>query len=414
MTHVDVVVVGAGAAGLAAARTLQENGLTALVVEAKDRVGGRAFTERDHFSIPFDHGCSWMSLTPANPFIKFADENGFQYVDRYHPTTESKTHLGDRWASSAEMKAKNVFIEQCYAEAFAAGEAGRDVPIREVIDAASRWTPHLDYWLSTVQGRGLRHCSTLDYANSGAESGSLHVFEGYGTLVAKFGEGLAIELETPVSQIDWTGADVRIHTPNGVVSCKAAIITVSTGVLQAQRIDFTPAIPGATRSAIDALPMGRLTKIAIEFDRNVYGDFREDGLCYFDEPDDSLFVVTGFADHRMAVAYVGGELSDQLNEAGDEPSVEYVMERLTKIFGQELRSRVTTTLCTQWGSDPHVGGSYAVAAPGRATARSELRAPVADRLFFAGEATSLVHYGYAHGAYLEGKAAAEKVSELLR
>ncbi len=336
MTQVDVVVVGAGAAGLAAARTLQENGLTTLVIEAKNRVGGRAFTDRDSFSIPFDHGCSWMSSTPANPFIKFADENGFQYLDRYHPSTEMKTHLGDRWASSTEMEAKDAFIEQCYVKAFAAGKASRDAPVREVLNTTSRWFPHLDSWIATTHGRGLDHCSTQDYANSGANRGNLHVLEGYGTLIAKFGEGLPVEFDTLVTRIDWSGGDVRVHTPKGVVSCKAAIITVSTGVLQARRIDFTPALPTTMRSAIDALPMGRLTKIAIEFDRNVYGDFQEDGLCYFDEPDDSLFLVTGFADHRMAVAYVGGELSDQLNGAGDESSVEHVMERLTKIFGQEL------------------------------------------------------------------------------
>ena len=160
--------------------------------------------------------------------------------------------------------------------------------------------------------------------------------------------------------------------------------------------------------------MGRLAKVAIQFDRNVYGSFADDCFIYYDGPGSSLCMITGHADSTMAVAYVGGPPADQLEALGAEAAAALVLDRLEKAFGTKLRQYVTATDCTRWGSDPDVGGSYAIALAGHSGARSALAAPIANRLFFAGEATSVHHYAYAHGAYLEGRAAAERIVALLR
>jgi monoamine oxidase len=224
---------------------------------------------------------------------------------------------------------------------------------------------------------------------------------------------LPVQLSAAVTDVDWSGEGVKISSSQGVTSCKVAIITTSTGVLAANRIRFDPGLPENTRAAIAALPMGRLAKVAIQFDRKVYGSFTDDGFTYYDNPGTSLNVITGYADSTMAVAYVGGAPADQLEALGKEGAAAFLLDRLETAFGLKLRQYVVAMDCTGWGSDPDVCGSYSNALPGHAGARAALAEPVANRLFFAGEATSKHHYGFAHGAVLEGRAAAEKVIALL-
>ena len=154
-------------------------------------------------------------------------------------------------------------------------------------------------------------------------------------------------------------------------------------------------------------------EVAIQFDRKIYGAFANDGFNFYDGPGRSLHIVTGYADSTLTVAYVGGKLADDLEALGKEAAAGFLLDRLEQAFGLKLRQYVVATDCTRWGSDPDVGGSYASQLPGHPGAREALAEPIANRLFFAGEATSKHHFGYAHGAFLEGRATAEKVVALL-
>ena len=416
MTEVDVVVVGAGAAGLSAARTLRDSGISVQIFESKDRIGGRAYTDRHTFAVPFDHGCAWMSGGRYNPLVRFADENSFEYVARYYPLPEDKTFIGNAgrgWVREEEANERDCYVEDSYKAIVAAGRESRDVPLADVIDTTSAWASHFDNYLEAVQGGGTNRCSTLDFANSQASGDELHLFDGYGTLIERYGEGLPVQLGVAVTSVEWSGEGVKIGTSKGVLSCKVAIVTVSTGVLAANRIRFDPGLPEKTRAAISALPMGRLAKVAIQFDRKVYGSFRDDGFIYYDGPGTSLNIITGYADSTMAVAYVGGKPADELEALGKEGAAAFLLDRLERAFGSKLRQYVVAADCTSWGSDPDVYGSYAIALAGHAGAREALAEPIASRLFFAGEATSKHHYGYAHGAVLEGRAAADNIVTLL-
>lgn len=416
MTEVDVVVVGAGAAGLSAARRLQRSGISVQILESKGRIGGRAFTDRDTFAVPFDHGCAWLSGGPYNPLVEFADENGFRYTPRFFPYLEDKTFVGSDdggWLEPTEAAERDRYLEECERAILAAGKEARDVSLAAVVDTTSSWANQFDGYLAAVQGGYLHQCSTVDYASTRATGEELHLFDGYGTLIEKLGEGLPVQLGTAVESIDWSGAGVRIVTSQGSLSCKMAIITVSTGVLASNRIRFEPGLPAETREAIAGLPMGRLTKVAIQFDQKVYGSFSDDVLIYYDDPGALLNIVMGYANSTMAVAYVGGTPADELEALGTDGAVKFLLDRLERVFGSKLEQHVVAADCTRWGSDPDVGGSYAIQLPGHAGAREALSAPIADRLFFAGEATSKHHFGYAHGAFLEGQAAADKVTALL-
>ncbi len=159
--------------------------------------------------------------------------------------------------------------------------------------------------------------------------------------------------------------------------------------------------------------MGKFVKVAIEFDRDIYGVFRDDIFIYLEEPSTFIDIVTGMGDRRMAVAYICGALANEIEQMSDQDARAFFLDRLEKVFGAGIREHVVGSLCTRWGTDPHVRGSYASAQPGQADARAELASTLGGRIIFAGEATSQAHYGFAHGAYLEGKAAAERVIAML-
>ncbi|MCH7868301.1 MAG: FAD-dependent oxidoreductase [Myxococcales bacterium] len=417
MTDFDVVIVGAGVAGMSAARALQDNGLSVQILESKDRIGGRAYTDSHTFAVPFDHGCAWMSGGPYNPLVQIADKCGFESVERFFPRLEHKTFVGTAaggWVNDDEARARDRYVQDCYSAIDAAALQGGDVSIADVIDTTSVWAPHLENYLRALQGGDLAEISALDFAKDEADGDELYLPRGYGALIHEFGKDLPVDLGAAVKSIAWSGDGVESRTSKGTISSKVAIVTVSTGVLAANRIRFEPGLPDTTRAAIAALPMGRLAKVAIQFDRNIYGSYTDDCFVYYDSPHASMCIITGYGDSTMAVAYAGGPLADELEALGVEGAADYLLDRLEKVFDSKLRQYVTATDCTQWGSDPNVGGSYTIALVGHAGARVALAEPIENRLFFAGEATSEHHYGYAHGAFLEGRAAAEKVVALLR
>jgi len=154
--------------------------------------------------------------------------------------------------------------------------------------------------------------------------------------------------------------------------------------------------------------------VAIQFDGDAYDGSRDDSLVYLEKPSTFIDIVTGLDEHRMAIAYLFGERAIEIERMSESQALDFVLARSEKVFGSGIRDRVVTSSRTQWWCDPHVLGGYAAALPRRSDARAELATTLGGRIVFAGEATSKTHYGFAHGAYLEGKAAAERVIAMLR
>jgi monoamine oxidase len=414
---VDVAIVGAGVAGLAAAKTARARGLSVAVLEAARRIGGRALTDTETLGVPFDRGCYWMHRARDNPFRWLADRLGARYSRGDGPR---RTFLGDRWATPAEERARAQFNQDASAVVERAGERGRDIAASTVLSPwlarPGPWGPLFCSEWTANMGAPPERCSTVDFYNF-EEAGDWPVRDGLGALVARYGADVDVTLGAAVSRIDWSGAGVRVTTTRGPISARALIITVSTGVLAAGGLTFVPALPPWKLAAIDALPMGHANKVALKFTRDIFGeDFGMAESTLVDlaagAPDTPGLLLRPFG-RALAVAHFSGDLAVALERAGELAMVSYARDQLKTVLGASVADHLEAFTSTAWSDAPWTRGAYSAALPGHALAREAYARPVAERLFFAGEAASCDGYGSVHGALETGVSAAEQVLELV-
>jgi monoamine oxidase len=410
LSDYDIAIVGAGAAGLSAARTACDLGLRTVVLEAKNRIGGRAYTESASLGVPFDHGCRWLHSASRNPFVAIARGLG------YAPFAEQRVRhvfLGDRRADEAEKADWADFAERNFRAIEKAGEDGRDVPASQVIERGARWSALFDAWCAMMTSFNTDAVSTLDSARYVETKENWVVPQGYGTLIAHYGAGLPVTRDAPVGRIAWDGPRVTLETPQGTVEARAAIVTVSTAVLAGGAIRFDPPLPDWKRSAIEAVPVGAANKIGFAVRRDVFGDPEGRFSIFSSDRADAMHFHVRPCGDPVVSAYVGGRVCDALEKDGPEAMKALALERLKAIFGADIETEIAGSVVTGWRGDPFIGGGYSMARPGQAHRRADLATPLADRLFFAGEATHIDFYSTAHGAHLSGIAAAEKAGVVL-
>ena len=267
---VDVVVVGAGSAGLAAAHTLINAGYSVMILEAAARIGGRAHTDSTTFGMPFDRGCSWIHSSDVNPYTPYAREYGFTLES--HDGAKEAMFVGHREPTSSEWSAYDRGWRRTREGLSDAGEEGLDVPASEVVPNGIPWSGVSQTWTGPMSmGMDFADLSPVDWWSLSTTKPNLEVKEGFGTVVARFGADLPVTLNAPVTEIDDTGPSVRVESAAGTVSTKAVIVTVSTGVLAAESIRFTPGLPDTTLGAIENMPMGLLAKVPLLFDGYHFG-----------------------------------------------------------------------------------------------------------------------------------------------
>ena len=407
----DIAVIGAGAAGLGAGRRLRELGASFAVLEAANRVGGRGYTEEIAPGVPFDLGCHWMHSASLNPFVAMADAAGFTYRKG---TFDRTLHFAADWTASTDVKDCDDFLERSYAALREAHAAGRDVSVADVVERDSPWTGYFDYWTSLNASVDSDQISAVDLYNYRDTGEDWPLKEGYGTLIARLAQGLPMELNAAVTDIDRTSKEIRLTTPKGAIAAKAVIVAVSTGILGGGDIRFTPDLPDWKQHAIANLPLGCHNRIGLLFDRNVFGDDHPRGAMLLSSDSEPMsFKIRPFG-YDYVVGLTGGRFADWLERAGIEASVDLAKENLKKAFGSDITKHVVRHLVTAWRGDPWVKGAYSAARPGTVGQRPRLAEAIDGRLFFAGEATSLEFFSTAHGAYLSGIAAADAVAESWR
>jgi len=409
----DIVIIGAGAAGIGAARTLQARGIAFQLLEASPRVGGRAFTDNATFGVPIDLGCHWFHSPGHNPLVAFADRFGHRYL-RGPQDNRYATEVAP--FSAAQSSACGDYIHVAFDRIRQFAAKNGDVPLHTLFDTHEPFYRLLEASLVAKMGVNLGDISLTDFAGYFWEGEDLPVLDGLGNLIAKLADGIPVTLGTPAQKVAWHGKNgIRVETPVGTLDARAAIVTVSTGVLASRTIRFDPALPDCKAEAIADLPMGSCNKVILGFDRNVFGDCRTTLLLPDAGPEAAVEFLLRPDGQEIAVCLFNGPISRALAKAGPAAMRDHALAQLAAIFGSAVGDRVVPTECVaDWDGEPWIRGCFAAARPGRAAAREALGRPVADRLFFAGEATSRDYAGDAHGAFLTGIAAAEAAVAAIR
>ena len=416
-TQTDVVIIGAGAAGLSAAKELARRGISFVVVEASHRIGGRAYSEEIAPDVWFDLGCAYMDVGPdpksrideGNPFVDFAIEQG-AVVDEY--LYESHYIHNGRALNETELNAQARYYSECEEAIRKSVERGDDCAISDLIDLESPYaTPYMDMMTVTAP-KDLDEASATDFFHRVEEHRTFNTLRGYGNLVAQWGNNVDVSLNSKVESVDWTAKDVVVETSKGSITGRCLICTVSTGVLTAQHIHFKPRLPDWKMAAVQAVPMGAENKIGVHFSKDIFAP--EDSGYYqvWSDNAQGAYVDVNLMSTNVITVFIGGRFSIWMEQQGQQAAREFAVDRIADIFGNDIRQAVGRSIVTAWVTDPWTLGSYACALPGQHHQREALSLSIDNKLFFAGEATARF-YGFCHGAYWSGVRAAQEVSEVL-
>jgi monoamine oxidase len=407
----DVVIVGAGAAGIAAARALKAAGKRYILIEARDRAGGRLWTNSD-LGQPFDAGGAYIHFADRNPWTELATEAGVDArggqrlwsgsIAYRNGTALTPEAAANRWSGMRKVAEAYDEVEERQDLSIAAALEDEEQDVRDLGRIQSQMAAGEDpEWVSVSDWNKL-------------ESGQNRLVPGgYGSLAVRVAEPLGIRFNTRVSEINWSGQLVSVITDKGTVRARKAIVTVPIGVLKASHIKFTPGLPAEHVRALDGLRMGALSKVAMRFKDEKFGFIAHQFLAEVGDPGRAITYEAWPFDSDLIVSTFGGNYARGLAKAGEAAAVDHALERFVKIAGGDARKAFVGGKLAGWSEDQLALGSYAVVLPGRLRARDTLARPVADKIWFAGEATAGVYAMTAGGAYIAGRDAARTIAQKL-
>lgn len=422
---VDVAVIGAGIAGLAAAAGVVAAGRSCVVLEARNRVGGRIWTSNAWADLPVDLGASWIHGTDGNPV--YAEANRLGIATTVFDVGSSDGAGSAIYYSGAGSELDGDQIEAQsnevigYLESIAEGSAGRrsvraaidDLPARlgelsrEPVVAASLIDYAGDYG-ATVDDLALRAFDEDD-----SFTGAQRVFPGgYGQLTQRLAEGLPVRLNTPVRVISLRAPDhVVIDTADGQWRAAKAIVTVPLGVLKSGTIRFDPQLPDSHRRAIDAIGFGRFEKLLLRFDTAFWHDVDQIQVAGRPgEPFMSWYNLNRVVGRPVLMALNGGAAAGAIDGMGLDRQTVLATEVLATIYPGRFRTP-SAAQASGWWDDEFSRGSYSFTAVGSGRPdREALAEPVGGRLWLAGEAAHADLHSTVHGAWLSGRKAAERAT----
>ncbi|WP_027550112.1 FAD-dependent oxidoreductase [Bradyrhizobium sp. Cp5.3] len=401
----DIVVIGAGVAGIAAARRIMATGRKVVVVEAASRIGGRCITDSATFDVPFDRGARWMHNPETNPMIRLARSVG---LDVSPAPAGQKMRIGRRNARAGETE---EFLAALVRANRAIDEASRG---RLDTSCAAALPKDLGDWAGAAEfllganfaGKDLKELSVIDKARAQDRNAAIACRQGLGTLISKLGEQVPVALSTPASRMAWSNRDVSVETPAGKIVARAAIITVSTNVLNAGAIKFAPDIPKRTLDAASKLGLGSYDHIMLELPGIPLGLARDDILIEQSNSTRTALMFANMGGSSLCSIDVGGSFGRDLSEQGEQAMAAFAREWITKLFGGEAAAAIKKTSATRWNASPFVMGAMSAASPGGQISRKVLAEPIGC-MFLAGEATHETLWGTVDGAWDSGERAAD-------
>lgn len=405
----DVVVVGAGAAGLAAARTLIEAGVTVKLLEANSRIGGRSITDTETFGVPFDRGASFLANGHRNPWIKYAKANGFK-IDKMPGDNTSRVNVGHREATRNEYGEIFGNVEALFTAMAAVGQSDPDISLREAVSKVptNEWSPLSEFFLRSVTGQEFENMSAKDFPDGDGDM--YHCQAGYGTLVSHYGRNVPVELETTVSEIDWSGHGVRVVTDKGTIHARYCIVTVSVGVLAGGHITFTPKLPDRKSEALGGFDMGHYITVGMKFDTERFMPVKDNAWFWINgSHDEMLDMWSNIGKQGVSRAGASGDVARDLEVAGENAAIDFVLERLKHGIGSDAVKGFQRGLLTTWNNSSFTRGIYAMAKPGKSHLRRALGEAVGTQVLFAGEACHESMWITCQGALLSGQQVAKSL-----
>jgi monoamine oxidase len=407
MSHLDLVIIGAGAAGIGASRAAAKAGLSHQVIEASHRIGGRAYTEDLAPGVPFDLGCHWLHWSDINPLVAEADRLGF-VIDRDFAFSPH-LWLNGRHATPAENNAYGRYFD--WAEGGGNAVAARDDrDVLSILDTDSPYFTPYAHVFSVIHAADPDLVSIKDVMSQVMSGGDWPVRDGLGRMMTRLGVDMPVALNAVAEEVDWSARDhVSVRTNRGVVTARVALITVSIGILQSGIIKFRPSLPATTLSAIDGFSPGVANRVALYFDRDVFGD-ASSSLTIVDGDAEPLAIHIPTFGFNYVVGQTGGRYASHLTRSGQQAATGYVLDRVAAVFGEGIRRHFVRSIVSAWDTDPWVLGAYASVKPGHFGAREALATPVENRLFFAGEAIGMPMVATCGGAYWSGTQAIGRIA----
>jgi monoamine oxidase len=410
--EVEVAIIGAGAAGIAAARKVAAAGRRFALIEASERIGGRCFTDGSTFGVAYDRGAHWLHMPDINPVAKLATRgSGF---DVYAAPPGQKLRITKRNAREGEMEDYLAAIVRGNRAIQEASRGKADLSCAQALPKdLGDWKPSVEFALGPFGcGKDLDEISVMDFARSLERDVDSFCRQGLGALVAKLGADLPVQLRTPVRSMQSTRNFVEIETARGRINARAAIVTLSTAALAAEKVRINPPLPKRQIDALAKLSLGSYDHVALELKGNPL-QLRSDDLV-FEKASGArtAALLANVSGTPLCMVDVGGKFGAEISKAGEAAMIDFATGWLANLFGADVKKAIGRTHATRWNADPWALGAFSAAAVGGQPGRKVLMEPIRDRMFFAGEAVHETLWGTVGGAWESGERAAEAALRL--
>ncbi|GAA3844431.1 FAD-dependent oxidoreductase [[Pseudomonas] carboxydohydrogena] len=403
--EVDVAIIGAGAAGIAAARKVAAAGRSVLVLEAASRLGGRCVTDATTFGVPFDRGARWLYGSSSNPLAGLAR---LERIEVAQAARGQRIRVGRRNARAGETEdflALMVRVNRAMSDAV---RGKGDLAVAQALPQDLReWRGTVEFQFGPLANGGqLDRISTADTLSFAPRDPAMVCRQGLGTFMTHLAGQLPVALQTPVTSVRWNGRDAELGTQSGTLTARAVIVTASVNVLNAGTIKFTPDLPKRQADALSHLSLGSCDRIALDLPGNPLGLGRDEVFIEQSSGPRTGLLLANTGGSSLCQVDVGGAFGRELSAQGEAAMVDFAQGWLRDLFGGDIQKAVTRSSATRWNAEPYVMGAMSVASPGGQPARRILAEPLGP-LFFAGEALHEQLGGTVGGAWISGERAAE-------